>query len=497
MDSILKTLFGLPRRGRPMDERRHQERVNALPAALSRPASVRLSARRLVLGAAAAALVQLASPAAADSTPQTAPSEPARRVAEILDQIKSRYAEPIDDSKLVADAVNGVLKNLDPHSVYLDAKAFRELQMESRGEYGGVGIEVGIDGRAVKVLATIENTPASRAGLRAGDVFIRIGDTSVDGMNLEQVTRRVRGEPDTDVTLTVVRAGEPGPRSVTLTRETIQGRSVKADLIEPGYAYVRLTQFHRNTARAMAYDLEHLMEGSAVSGIILDLRDNPGGVLSAAVGVSAAFLQPDAPVVFSDGAGSGSKMRLFAKRADYLRNSTEDYLEALPRMVKTLPMVVLVNGESASAAEIVAGALQDNKRATILGTRTYGKGSIQTVFAFGDGTGMKLTTAHYFTPSGRVIQGKGVMPDIVVEEKFAAQADAAPAVQAAGVRLPASESFTQTVSAICVARSDVDAKASRDADRVDNPPQVRPSSGDCQLEHALQLLRSLTSITKS
>jgi carboxyl-terminal processing protease len=480
-----------------MDEQRQRERSRALRAGWSRPALARLGVRRLVRGAAAAALIQLASPAGADSILQAVPGEPERRVAEILEQIKARYAEPIDDNKLVADAVNGVLKNLDPHSVYLDAKAFRELQMESRGEYGGVGIEVAIDGRAVKVLATLENTPASRAGLRAGDVFVRIGDTGVDGMSLEQVTRRVRGEPDTDVTLTIVRAGEPGPRSVTLTRETIQGRSVKADLIEPGYAYVRLTQFQRNTARAMAQDLERLMEGSAVTGIILDLRDNPGGVLSAAVGVSAAFLEPGAPVVFSDGTGSGSKMRLFAKRADYLRNSTEDYLEALPPLVKTLPMVVLVNGESASAAEIVAGALQDNKRATILGTRTYGKGSIQTVIPFGDGTGMKLTTAHYFTPSGRVIQGKGVMPDIVVEEKFAAQADAAPAVQAAGVALPVTGSFAQTIAAICVARSDVDAKAVPDVGRTDNPPHVMPSSGDCQLEHALHLLRSLTSITKS
>lgn len=497
MNSSLNTWLGLLGKSRATDDTRHQKRAAALSAASPRGAWSGSGARRALVGAAAAALIQVAFPAIADSTPQTAPGEPVRRVAEILEQIKSRYAEPIDDGKLVADAINGVLKNLDPHSVYLDARAFKELQMESRGEYGGIGIEVGLEGRAVKILTTIESTPAFRAGLRAGDMFVRIGDTSVEGMSLEQVTRRVRGEPDTDITLTVARPGEPGPRSVTLTRETIQGRSVRADLIESSYAYVRLTQFQRNTARAMAQDLEHLMEGSEVTGIILDLRDNPGGVLSAAVGVSAAFLQPDAPVVFSDGVGSGSKMRLFAKRSDYLRNSTEDYLEALPQMVKTLPMVVLVNGESASAAEIVAGALQDNKRATILGTRTYGKGSIQTVIPFGDGTGMKLTTAHYFTPSGRVIQGKGVVPDIVVEEKFAAQADASPAVKVAGVELPASESLTQSVSAICVARSDVDAKAPPDVNRGDNPPLVRPSSGDCQLEHALHLLRSLASVTKS
>ena len=435
---------------------------------------------------------------AEDTRQQSSRSDAPKRVEAILEQIKARYVEPIDDNKLIADAVNGVLKTLDSHSVYLDAEAFRQMQQDSRGLYGGVGMEVGVDAGSVKVLSTFEGTPAFRAGLQSGDLITRVEGTKVDGMSLEQVTRRVRGEPETDIALTILRQGEPGPRTITLTRETIQGRSVKAYFIEPGYIYVRVTQFQTRTAEMMAKDVAHLLEGdpTAVNGVILDLRDNPGGVLSSAVGISAAFLAPDAPIVYTAGAATDSRMRLSAKRSDYLRHTTEDYLEELPPSVKTLPMVVLVNNDSASAAEIVAGALQDNKRATVLGTQTYGKGSIQVIIPFGDGTGMKLTTAYYYTPSGRRIQGKGVTPDIVVEEKFSAQFAAAD-VKTVVVGSQATESSDAAKPLLCDMHSDNRAEAPTAAGNAPNPPLAVPFSGDCQLEQALRLLRSKMPLVRS
>jgi carboxyl-terminal processing protease len=425
-------------------------------------------------------------------------SDAPKRVEAILEQIKARYVEPIDDNKLVADAVNGVLKTLDPHSVYLDAEAFHKMQQDSRGLYGGVGIEVGLDAGFVKVLSTFEGTPAFRAGLQPGDLITRVEGAKIDAASLEQVSRRVRGEPETDVALTILRQGEPGPRTIMLTRETIQGRSVKAYFIEPGYVYVRITQFQTRTAEMMAKDVARLLESdpAAVNGVILDLRDNPGGVLSSAVGISAAFLPPGAPIAYTAGAATDSKMRLSAKRSDYLRHTTEDYLEELPPSVKTLPMVVLVNNDSASAAEIVAGALQDNKRATVLGTQTYGKGSIQVIIPFGDGTGMKLTTAYYYTPSGRRIQGKGVTPDIVVEEKFSAQL-ASGDVKAVAVGSQAAEPSEAVKPSLCESHDGGRHEAQTAAANVPNPPSAVPLSGDCQLEQALRLLRSKTSVVRS
>jgi carboxyl-terminal processing protease len=317
-------------------------------------------------------------------------------------------------------------------------------------------------------------------------------------MNLGQVIRRVRGDPDTDIALTLVRRGEPGPRTITLARETIQGRSVTAFLIDPGYLYIRVTQFQTGTAEMMAKDIARLLEAdpSAVSGVILDLRDNPGGVLSAAVGVSAAFLPPDAPVVIASGAAKESTMRLSAKRSDYLRHSNDDYLEELPPSVKTLPMVVLVNGDSASAAEIVAGALQDNKRATVLGTQTYGKGSIQIVIPFGDGTGMKLTTAYYYTPGGRRIQGKGVTPDIVVEEKFTAQAPPTD-MKSVSIGSQTSAASAEAKSAVCESHSDQQSSAPTSAGNASNPALAAPFSGDCQLERAVHLLQNKSRMIRS
>ena len=457
----------------------------------------RLAATWLLAGAVIAALLS-SNHVFADDARKSTRSDAPKRVQAILEQIKARYVEPIDDDKLIADAVNGVLKTLDSHSVYLDAEAFRQLQQESRGLYGGVGMEVRLDAGSVKVLATFEGTPAFRAGLLPGDVITRVEGAKVDGMGLEQVSRRVRGEPETDVALTILRQGEPGPRTITLSRETIQGRSVKAYFIEPGYIYVRVTQFQTRTAEMMAKDVARLLESdpAAVNGVILDLRDNPGGVLSSAVGISAAFLPTDAPIVYTAGAATDSKMRLSAKRSDYLRHTTEDYLEELPPSVKTLPMVVLVNSDSASAAEIVAGALQDNKRATVLGTQTYGKGSIQVIIPFGDGTGMKLTTAYYYTPSGRRIQGKGVTPDIVVEEKFAAPLVTAD-VKPVAVGSQATEPSDVVKPLLCELHSVDRSEAPATPGNALNPALAVPFSGDCQIEQALRLLRSKMPLVRS
>jgi carboxyl-terminal processing protease len=451
-----------------------------------------------VRGALFAALLQLSATVAADPTAEFSYSNPVQRVARILEQIKARYVRPIDDQKLIADALSGVLKGLDPHSAYLDAEAFRELQRDAHGEYGGLGIESRMEAGFMEVTSVLESTPAFRAGLRPGDRITKIEDTSVAGMSLEQVIAKVRGEPGTRVSLAVVRDGQPKPKVITLMRETIQGRSVESSVIDPGYAYIRLIQFQAHTGEMMAKGLRRLLEEreTRIAGIVLDLRDNPGGMVTAAVGVAAAFLPSDALVVITEGTGSDSNMRLHARTADYLGDDDADYLEGLPGAIKTLPLVVLVNGESASAAEIVAGALQDNKRATIVGTKTFGKGSIQTVIPFGDGTGMELTTAYYYTPSGRRIQGQGVIPDVVVESQPIAQREGAAAVQAVAVERQTPQVRTLSAGTICASRNESDAAAPRADGSAVHPPQIGFSGGDCQIEGALRLLRSQTSITQ-
>jgi carboxyl-terminal processing protease len=456
-----------------------------------------LCTKTILLNALFVGLVQLSSSIAAEPTEEAAYSAPVQRLARILEQIRARYVRPIDDQKLIASALTGVLKGLDAHSAYLDAEAFRELQHDTQGEYGGLGLETRMERGFMEVLSVLESTPASRAGLQPGDRIIRVGDDSVVGMSLEQAIARVRGEPGTAITLAVLRQGEPDPKVLTLTREAIQGRSVESGVIDPGYAYVRLTQFQSRTGEMLAKDLKRVLNarGGRISGIILDLRDNPGGMLDSAVGVSAAFLPADAPVVITEGAGRDSNMRLYARGTDYLGDEDADYLRELPASAKTLPMVVLVNGESASAAEIVAGALQDNKRATILGTRTFGKGSIQTVIPFGDGTGMELTTAYYHTPSGRTIQGEGVMPDVVVERQPTAQAGGPSALHPVAAERQTRGPDLATAGAMCAQHDEPDTTHVQNEARSAETPRAEPSGTDCQLERALRLLRSLTTVS--
>lgn len=372
----------------------------------------------IVLGAILGILVSLNFSAVAQKDPGPLPVEDLRAFTEVFARIKSDYVEPVEDKKLISEAINGMLSGLDPHSAYLDAEAFKELQVGTQGEFGGLGIEVGMEDGFVKVVSPIEDTPAFRAGIKAGDLIIKLDDTNVKGMSLNDAVKRMRGKPNTTINLTVVRKGEPKPRVFTLTRAVIQIQSVKSKLVEPGYGYFRVTQFQEHTGEALSKAIDNVFKqnNGPMKGVVLDLRNDPGGLLNTAVAVSAAFLPPGSLVVYTEGRGDDAKMKLMATPEHYLRNKNDDYLKKLPSDIKKVPMVVLVNGGSASASEIVAGALQDHKRAVVMGTQSFGKGSVQTILPLGNGTAIKLTTARYFTPNGRSIQAKGITPDIVVEE---------------------------------------------------------------------------------
>lgn len=353
-----------------------------------------------------------------DAAVSSLPVEELRSFADVYGAIKQGYVEPVDDKTLITHAISGMLENLDPHSAYLDAEAFKEMQVATQGEFGGLGLEVGMEDGVVKVVSPIEDTPAYRAGLKSGDLIIKLDDTFVKGLTLNEAVKKMRGKPKTTIRLTVFRKGENKPFEVTLTREKIKVQSVKSKALGGGYGYLRVTQFQEETNADLARHLEKLVkeEKGGLKGLVLDLRNDPGGLLTGAIGVSAAFLPPKTLVTSTEGRMEDAKRRFTTDPADYLRRGQEDHMKNLPALVKTVPMVVLVNGGSASASEIVSGALQDHKRAIIMGTQTFGKGSVQTVLPLSNNTAIKLTTARYYTPSGRSIQAKGITPDIVVEE---------------------------------------------------------------------------------
>jgi carboxyl-terminal processing protease len=370
----------------------------------------------IVLGAVAGVLVSLNFQAVAERAGRsTLPIEELRAFTEVFGAIKTNYVEPVEDKKLITEAINGMLTGLDPHSAYLDAEAFKELQVGTQGQFGGLGIEVGMEDGFVKVISPIEDTPAFKAGVKPGDLIIKLDDTPVKGMSLNDAVKKMRGKPNTQITLTISRKGENAPLVVTLTRAVIRVQSVKSRMIEPGYAWIRVSQFQEGTAESMVKHLEGLFKQGQVKGLVLDLRNDPGGLLHGAVAISSAFLPPKSLVVSTDGRAEDAKKKFFASADDYARRG-DDVLKHLPAAVKTVPMVVLVNGGSASASEIVAGALQDHKRAKVIGTQTFGKGSVQTIMPLGNNTAIKLTTARYYTPGGRSIQALGVTPDIMVED---------------------------------------------------------------------------------
>jgi carboxyl-terminal processing protease len=342
-------------------------------------------------------------------TSKNVPIDELRAFAEIFGRIKQDYVEPVEDTVLLEQAIRGMLSGLDPHSTYLDAEEYRELQVGTSGKFGGLGIEVGMENGFVKVIAPIDDTPAQRAGVKPGDLIIRLDGKPVKGMTLSEAVSIMRGEPGTKISLTIVRDHEDKPLNFTIQRDIIKVASVKSRILEPGFGYLRISHFQSSTTDDMVKAVKDLKSASAgsINGLVLDLRNNPGGVLNSAVSVSDAFLS-EGMIVYTKGRITDSELEYKAKPGDILDGA---------------PLVVLVNSGSASASEIVAGALQDHKRALIMGTRTFGKGSVQSVLPVTRGAAVKLTTARYYTPSGRSIQAEGIEPDIKLDRIMVSKQD--------------------------------------------------------------------------
>ena len=321
---------------------------------------------------------------------------------DVFERVRADYVEKPDDSKLIESAINGMLAGLDPHSSYMDPKSFRDMQVQTRGEFGGLGIEVTMEDGLIKVVAPIDETPAAKAGVQANDIITKLDDEQVQGLTLNQAVEKMRGPVNTKIKLTIMRKGVDKPIEVSITRDIIRVRSVRSHVEGDDVGYIRLTQFNEQTTDGMKKaiaDIQAKVSEDKLKGYILDLRNNPGGLLDQAISVSDAFLQKG-EIVSTRGRNPEETQRFNARPGD---------------LTKSKPMIVLINGGSASASEIVAGALQDHRRVTVLGTRSFGKGSVQTIIPLGSGNGaLRLTTARYFTPSGRSIQAKGIVPDIEV-----------------------------------------------------------------------------------
>jgi carboxyl-terminal processing protease len=354
---------------------------------------------KILLAAATLGLAVPAQTQAVEAEAGRLPLDELRTFADVYNQIRIGYVEEIDDSTLLEYAIQGMLMGLDPHSVYLTDEAFQNLQDSTSGEFSGLGIEVGMEDGYVKVIAPIDGSPAEAAGLQSGDVILKLDNTAVKGMSLGEAIDIMRGEKGTEILLTIGRPGESQPFDVTVVRDTIKMASVRERWLEPGYGYIRIAQFQRHTGNDVKSSLQELMEDQPLKGLVLDLRNNPGGILRSSVDVAELFLD-GGTVVYTEGRLANSDM-LYPASANDSTGGT--------------PIVVLINGGSASASEIVAGALQDHSRAVVMGTHSFGKGSVQTVLPLSEDRAVKLTTALYFTPNGRSIQAEGIEPDILVE----------------------------------------------------------------------------------
>lgn len=342
---------------------------------------------------------------ATTATENKLPVTEIQRFTTVIDYIKNYYVNPVEDNVLYDNAIRGMLAGLDPHSAYLDAEEYEDLKVSTSGKFGGLGIEVTLEDGFIRVISPIDDTPAAKAGLKAGDLIIRLDDVSVKGLTLKEAVEKMRGKPGTTLTLMLIRKGEIKPLRIKVTRDLINVQSVKTHMLDKNYAYIRISQFQNDTGDELIKNVRSLKDKNKIHGVILDLRNNPGGVLDASVQIANVFLDKDklkydGMIVYTKGR-IGAQIKEKAHSKDMLENA---------------PMVVIINGGSASASEIVAGALQDHKRAIIVGPEpSFGKGSVQTILPLKDKRGLKLTTALYYTPAGRSIQAKGIEPDIMIE----------------------------------------------------------------------------------
>jgi carboxyl-terminal processing protease len=395
------------------------------------------------------------------------PLDELRQLADVYGLIKSDYVEPVEDKKLLSEAISGMVASLDPHSVYLDQKAFREMRESVAGKFVGLGIEVSMEEGYVRIISPIEDSPAFRAGIKAGDLITRIDNTPVKGLSLDEAIKRMRGAPGSKIALTISRRGDDKPWVVPVAREEIRVQSVKAKMVEPGYAWLRISQFQEATLDELATKASALYaQNPNIKGLVLDLRNDPGGLLPGAIGVSAAFLPKDEVIVSTKGQLPDSNQTYYGRREFYAARAG-DPLARLPAALKSVPMVVLVNTGSASASEIVAGALQDYKRAIVMGSTTFGKGSVQTLRQLSADTAVKLTTARYYTPKGRSIQATGIVPDMLVDET--AEGDG--------------------LNALRVREADLDRHLSNEADK--NVPMVKAKRDELEEEQrAMAVLKN-------
>ncbi len=449
----------------------------------------------VALGAVAGALTTMQLQATARNPATQLPLEELQQLAAVFGMVKSDYVEPVDEKKLITDAIGGMVAGLDPHSQYFDKKSFKEFREGTTGKFVGVGIEIGMEDGLVKVVSPIEGSPAFRAGLKSGDLITKIDDTAVKGLTMDQAVKRMRGEPNTKVALTIFRKSESRSFPVTIVREEIRMQSVSAKVIEPGYAWLRVRQFQDRTVEDFARKLEEIYKQEPnLKGLVLDLRNDPGGLLEASVAISAAFLPTDVVVVSTNGQIAESKSEFKARPSDYLRRGGSDPLRRLPEGVKRVPMVVLVNEGSASASEIVAGALQDHNRATIMGAQTFGKGSVQTVRPLSAETALKITTARYYTPKGRSIQAKGIVPDVMLDETAEGNVFAALRMREADLEkhLQSGQNAEQKDAAREKARDDARKKLEEETAKTNTPLKPLPEFGsaeDFQLAQALNQLK--------
>ena len=448
----------------------------------------------LAVGALAGALTTMQLQANARNAMAPLPLEEMQQLAAVFGIVRNEYVEPVDEKKLISDAIAGMVAGLDPHSQYFDKKSFKEFRESTGGKFVGIGIEMSMEDGLVKVVSPIEGSPAFRAGLKPGDLITRIDQTAVKGLSVNDAVKRMRGEPNTKVELMVFRKAESRTFPVTIVREEIRVQSVRAKVVEPGYGWVRVTQFQDRTVDDFARKVGELYEQDPnLKGLVLDLRNDPGGLLDGAIALAAAFLPADAVVVTTNGQVDDARATYRASPQHYARRGG-DPLRRLPAAIKTVPLVVLVNEGSASASEIVAGALQDHKRATVMGAQTFGKGSVQTVRPLSAETALKITTARYYTPSGRSIQAKGIVPDIWLDETAEGNVFAALRMREADLDKHLQGKDEKADDARTKAREEARRKLEEQMAQSKEAPKPLPEFGsaeDFQLQQALNQLRGL------